>query len=137
MMTVIPKTAFAKMDFRCPPYLDPDVQFGKLRKHLDDHGFRDIELVKLSTRGNAWVTDRNEPVVQAVKRAIKTVYPDTCLSTRETADGVFRVKLGIPSCMSSFCSEPGNMHATNENCDIDYYIRWIKYASTIMAGVAY
>lgn len=136
MHTVIPKTAFAKMDFRCPPYLDPDVQFKKLRKHLDDHGFKDIELVKLSARGNAWVTDRNDPVVQAVKRAIDRVFPEANLSKKGTAEGVFRVKLGIPAVMSSFSNADNNLHAPNENCDINYYVRGIKYAASIVAEFA-
>jgi acetylornithine deacetylase/succinyl-diaminopimelate desuccinylase-like protein len=134
--TVVPKTAFAKMDFRCPPYLDPEIQFTKLRKHLDTHGFKDIELAKLSTRGNAWITDRRDPVVQAVKRAIEKAFPDAPLSKSGTAEGVFRVKLGIPAAMSSFSNYDNNLHAPNENCDLDHYVRGIKYAGTIMSEYA-
>lgn len=134
--TIVPKTAFAKIDFRCPPNLDPDIQFTKLRRHLDLHGFSDIELVKISSRGNAWVTDREEPIVQAVRRAIRIAYPDARISEKGTAEGVFRVKLGIPSVMSSFANDDNNLHAPNENCDLEHYIQGIKYAATIMTEFA-
>lgn len=130
--TIIPKNAFVKMDFRCPPNLDPDIQFKKLRRHLDEKGFSDIDLIKISARGNAWLTEGTAPVVQAVKRAIEKVYPNAQLSSKGTAEGVFRVKLGIPSVMSNFANPDNNIHAPNENCDLDCYIRGIKYAATIM-----
>jgi acetylornithine deacetylase/succinyl-diaminopimelate desuccinylase-like protein len=38
--------------------------------------------------------------------------------------------------MSSFSNADNNLHAPNENCDINYYVRGIKYAASIVAEFA-
>lgn len=55
--TVLPAKAMAKMDFRLVPEQDPDDILEKLRAHLDEQGFTDVQVQKL---GEA------EPVVTPV-----------------------------------------------------------------------
>ncbi len=43
--TVIPAEARAKLDFRLVPDQDPETIAGLLRRHLDTHGFADVEMV--------------------------------------------------------------------------------------------
>ena len=45
MKTVLPAEASAKMDFRLVPDQRPRDVFDKLRAHLDDQGFADVEIV--------------------------------------------------------------------------------------------
>jgi acetylornithine deacetylase/succinyl-diaminopimelate desuccinylase-like protein len=46
--TILPHVATAKVDSRLPPGLDPERQLEKIRRHLDRHGYADLELRKLS-----------------------------------------------------------------------------------------
>jgi len=46
--TILPHMATAKVDSRLPLGLDPDEALAKIRAHLDDQGFSDIVLRKLS-----------------------------------------------------------------------------------------
>ena len=46
--TILPHMATAKVDSRLPLGLDPDEALAKIRAHLDDNGFSDIVLRKLS-----------------------------------------------------------------------------------------
>lgn len=43
--TVLPAEAWAKLDFRLVPDQDPADIAGKLRRHLDSHGFESVEIV--------------------------------------------------------------------------------------------
>jgi len=62
--TILPHIATAKMDSRLPMGVDPETQFARLRKHLDDHGFDDIIIRKLSAYPAAQ-TSIDAPLVQA------------------------------------------------------------------------
>ncbi len=46
--TILPHIATAKVDSRLPLGLDPEQALAKIRKHLDDGGFEDIEIRKFS-----------------------------------------------------------------------------------------
>lgn len=46
--TILPHKATAKVDSRLPPNLDPDEALAKIRRHLDEKGFRDLVIRKLS-----------------------------------------------------------------------------------------
>jgi len=42
--TIVPNEARAKLDMRLPPFIDPEKAMERLRKHLVDHGFGQIEV---------------------------------------------------------------------------------------------
>ena len=42
--TIIPSKATAKIDFRLVPDMNPKIQFEKLKKHLEENGFGDIQI---------------------------------------------------------------------------------------------
>src|SRR5215469_9805286 len=71
--TVIPAAAMAKMDFRLLPDQDPDAIFASLRRHLDAHGFDDVELTKLGAE-RAGVTPADDPLVQLTARLASEVF---------------------------------------------------------------
>jgi len=62
--TILPHQASAKVDSRLPPGLDPDAALDKIRRYLDDRGYADIELRKLSGYP-ASQTSVEAPAVQA------------------------------------------------------------------------
>lgn len=73
MKTVIPHEASVKMDFRLVPFQDPDDIFRKLRIHLDEQGFADVELRRL---GAMWPekVELDDPLVQLCIRTGREVY---------------------------------------------------------------
>jgi acetylornithine deacetylase/succinyl-diaminopimelate desuccinylase-like protein len=62
--TILPHVATAKVDSRLPPGLDPDEQLAKIRRHLDSHGYADVELRKLSAYPAAQ-TSIDSPLVRS------------------------------------------------------------------------
>lgn len=63
--TVLPHKATAKIDSRLPPGLEPDAAYAMIRKHLDAHGFGDLELRPMSGYPAA-STPVDDPLVQSV-----------------------------------------------------------------------
>jgi len=62
--TILPHVATAKVDSRLPPGHHPDTARTLLRRHLDAHGFEDVEIRRLSGYPPA-NTSVEEPIVQA------------------------------------------------------------------------
>lgn len=71
--TVIPAKAFAKIDFRLPPALDPDDLERKLRRHLDAEGFAEVKIERLGGYP-AGFTDPDAPLVQLMAQTALEVY---------------------------------------------------------------
>lgn len=65
LATILPHKATAKMGSRIVPNQTADEVFLKVRKHLDDHGYGDIEIRKIAS--NEWSkTSVREPIVEAL-----------------------------------------------------------------------
>jgi acetylornithine deacetylase/succinyl-diaminopimelate desuccinylase-like protein len=71
--TVLPAAASAKIDFRLVPNLSPDIVLDLLRKHLDKHGFADIEI-KLLGGYQSEISDPNSHIMRAAKEACRKVH---------------------------------------------------------------
>jgi acetylornithine deacetylase/succinyl-diaminopimelate desuccinylase-like protein len=71
--TVLPAEAMAKVDFRLVPDQDPLTVRDALRKHLDAHGFSDIEVMYLGGQRPARV-DPKHPMVQLAAKTAREVY---------------------------------------------------------------
>lgn len=69
--TVLPHKATCKMDIRTVPNQRTDRMMGLVRKHLDNHGYRDIRMKEIDS-GYDWCrVSVKEPVVKAVLRSIR------------------------------------------------------------------
>ena len=73
--TILPHRATAKVDSRLPPDIDPDEAIAKIRAHLDNNGFADIEIRQLGGYPAAQ-TSVEEPAVQAAISVFRK-YADT------------------------------------------------------------
>jgi acetylornithine deacetylase/succinyl-diaminopimelate desuccinylase-like protein len=73
MKTVIPARATAKVDFRLVPNQAPDDIFAKLRAHLDQQGFTDVNVTR---QGAMWPykASADDPFVQLAARTAEAVY---------------------------------------------------------------
>jgi acetylornithine deacetylase/succinyl-diaminopimelate desuccinylase-like protein len=71
--TVLPAEAMAKLDFRLVPDQDPHDILSKLRAHLGDGGFSDVEIEVEGPEFPAR-TDPGDPLVDAVVSAARQAY---------------------------------------------------------------
>ena len=126
--TVLPSEASAKIDFRLVPDQDPEVLAGRLRKHLDERGFRDVN-VRYSEGERAKRTAPSDPIAVAAREAALDVYglkPNVVVSSAGT---------GPMYLFSAPCVAIGgghtfsNAHAPNENIRIDLFVKGMKWVA--------
>lgn len=113
--TILPNQAFAKLESRLPPDMDPDEAFDKIREHLDKNGFKDIEMQKLAAFPAAR-TDIGSPFVSAAIAAVKKSYaaPDIVFRYPSSGPGFyFTDQLKLPMSLGGV-GLGANSHAPNE-----------------------
>lgn len=134
--TVLPATALAKVDFRLVPDQTPEEVVGKLRAHLDRHGFEDVRVTLLGGQRPAKV-DPDDPFVQLSIAAARDVY-DREMVVLPIIGGSgplypFVSVLGVPVVSAGIGHPDSRVHAPNENIDLDYFVRGIKHTARIIA----
>ncbi len=129
--TIVPAEAKVKLDFRCPPKLEPSVQFEKLKAHLIKNGFEDIEVILHNARKNPYKTPAREAISQATFRAAEKVFGTQPVVHGVSIQGIIMLAIPHPAVLSGFGAPENFLHAPNENMPIDRYIQGIEYAATI------
>ncbi len=113
--TILPHRAAAKVDSRLPPDIDPDEALAKIRSHLENTGFGDLEIVKLSGYP-ASQTSVDDPAVQAALSVFKKYADDLAVQPRIAGSAPFYQftdRLGLPLVPSGMGFGSG-AHAPNE-----------------------
>jgi acetylornithine deacetylase/succinyl-diaminopimelate desuccinylase-like protein len=113
--TILPHTASAKVDSRLPPGLDPDEAFAKIRAYLDEQGFDDIEIEKLSSYP-ASQTSVEAPAVRAALSVFKKHAESLSVQPRIAGSAPFYQftdRLGLPLIPAGMGFGTG-AHAPNE-----------------------
>lgn len=137
--TVLPNCAMAKLDFRICQGQTPELVIELLRKHLDKHGFADIEIISYSStvpyRGSvdsliAKATIQN---VERVYGMPPTVY--TCMAG-STGMGHFCNETGIPAVCFGVYTDDSQLHAPNEYIFVEDYIKGIKLSACVLHDFA-
>lgn len=129
--TIVPAAAVAKMDFRCPPGLEPATQFEKLQRHLEQRGFDDIELVLVNARKNPYKVSSREVIAQATMRAALQTFGTPPIVHGVSIQGLIMLAIPHPAVLSGFGAPENNLHGPNENMPIARYVQGIKYAAAI------
>ncbi|MEM3770613.1 MAG: M20/M25/M40 family metallo-hydrolase [Candidatus Bathyarchaeia archaeon] len=137
--TVLPCEAMAKLDFRLVPNQKPDEIFDKLSRHLKEHGFEDLEIVRHGSTEPA-KTPINNPFVGLVVKTAEKVYGKKAIIYPISAGSgpmyLFRNLLGYPV-VSAGCGHPeSNTHAPNENLKIESFITGTKFIATLINDFA-
>ena len=134
--TIVPTQASAKLDFRCPPNLEPVDQLKLLEAHLEKHGFDDIEIVTRAARPNPYKTPVREAVSQAIIHAAERVWGEPPVVAGVSTQGIIMIHVPHPAVLSGFGAPENNLHAPNENMPVDRYLQGIKFAATIFQEFA-
>lgn len=134
--TIVPAQAAAKLDFRLPPDLKPEVQLEKLRRHLDAYGFADIVIHHYGPGEWPIKTPPEAPIARAIERAATRCFGSPPITMGLSAEGTILRHVPMPLVLTGFANADCNLHAPDENIVIDDYIRGIKYAATIFAEFA-
>ncbi len=138
--TVLPKEVHVKMDFRLVPSQNPSDLWKKLRKHLDDNGFSDVEML-LESMEPAARTSYKDPFAQAAIKAGERVYgkkPIVELSSPGTGPlYVFTKRYNMPSVDIGVSGMDGGIHAPNENLKLENLNRgilWVAETAELFAA---
>ncbi len=133
--TVLPAEASAKVDFRLVPDQTPKQVLAQLRQHLDDHGFRDVEIEDLGGNPGA-KTDPDHPAVQLAINAAQDVYDQpTRIIPMIGGSGpnyIFQEYLGLPIISSGASDSNSRVHAPNESINLKLYEKAAKHFARIL-----
>ncbi|PKR77863.1 peptidase M20 [Halalkalibacillus sediminis] len=137
--TVLPSEARVKVDFRLVPNQDPYKVVDQLRKHLDAHGYEDIEIKTMGLEHPAR-TEPSDPLAKSVISATKEVMEmePTVMPMSPGTGPMYELcqKLGIPAVSVGVGNFASNNHAPNENILIEDYISGIKVIAQLMEEYA-
>jgi acetylornithine deacetylase/succinyl-diaminopimelate desuccinylase-like protein len=138
MKTVIPCEASAKVDFRLVPDQDPQDIYEKLRKHLDDEGFADVEI---ALRGKMWPAKSpgDDPFVKLTAETAEAVYGKPSVITPLVGGSspiyAFAKPLGgIPVVTAGIGYWNNRTHAPDEHVRLEDFVKGAKHIARIIDG---
>ena len=117
--TVIPAWAMAKLSMRLVPDQDPQKVHKELLRYLEQNAPKDIRWELKALAGSpASISDRKNPGVQAMAKALETVWGVQPYFKREGGSipvvGDMQRLLGVESVICGFGLPDDNVHAPNE-----------------------
>jgi acetylornithine deacetylase/succinyl-diaminopimelate desuccinylase-like protein len=139
MMSIVPRRAQAKVEFRLVPAQSPARVLQLLRAHLARRGFSDIVVTDLAQVTTA-KTDPDSAIARAVVDAATAAYGRPIVKPNEEYAGKQGVwlgnRLGIPG-VGTGVGPPGHRgHATDEFVTVEHYLKGIKFAAAIFERYA-
>ena len=133
--TVLPHEASVKIDFRLVNNQDPVEIYELLVKHLDKHGFGDIEVKCLAAEHPAR-TPTDHPFAKLVAETSEAVYGEYPIvyPTSPGSGPMYPLcqKFGIPAVSIGVGNENSRNHAPNENIRVADYYLGIEHIATII-----
>jgi acetylornithine deacetylase/succinyl-diaminopimelate desuccinylase-like protein len=128
--TVIPAWAMAKLSMRLVPNQDPKKVHQQLLRYLEKNAPKDIRWELKALSGSpASISDRNTPGVQAMAKALETVWGQRPYFKREGGSipvvGEMQRLLGVESVICGFGLPDDNVHAPNEKQNLPTWYRGI------------
>lgn len=126
--TVLPGVAKAKLDFRLVPDMNPKKQYELLRKHLDKHGFTDIEVTFVEGEPPSR-TPVDHEFVKLIEQCAIEEYGEAITSVSSAGTGpmsYFAEILNVPCVSVGSTYKYSRTHSPNEFTRIDLLQRTIK-----------
>ncbi len=139
--TVIPAVAMAKVSMRLVPDQDPDTIAKLFEEYVKKVAPRSVELkVTRMHGGKPWMTDFDNPYVQAAGRAIRTGFGQEPLFIREGGSipvvATFQEILGLPSVLFGIGLPDENAHAPNEHLDLSNFYNGVLASAVLYQEIA-
>ena len=134
--TVIPAVSMAKVSMRLVPDQDPDTVAGLFETYLRKVTPKSVDLsITRLHGGKPWVTDFDNPFVQAAARAIERGFGREPVFNREGGSipvvSTFQDVLGLPTVLFGIGLPDENAHAPNEKLDLTNFYEGVV-ASTVL-----
>ena len=119
--TVLPSKALVKIDFRLVPKMDPLRQLSRLKRHLKDKGFGDVQVHMIHGEA-ASRTTLSDPFVKVVKKAADESFGTSIMSVSSAGTGPmysFSKVLKAPCISIGSTYVYARIHSPNEFARID------------------
>lgn len=136
--TVLPARALVKIDFRLVPDMVPELQLDRLRSHLKEHGYGDIEVNFIHGEAAAR-TPLGDPFVKQVEEAATETFGSAILSVSSAGTGPmhsFVKVLGSPCISVGSTYMFARIHSPNEFARVDLLNKTTKCIARIMQKFA-
>ncbi|MDE1727632.1 MAG: M20/M25/M40 family metallo-hydrolase [Thaumarchaeota archaeon] len=136
--TVLPSKALVKIDFRLVPKMDPKKQLLRLKNHLRQNGFGDIQVTLIHGEAAAR-TAISDPFVSAIKKAADASFGRSILSVSSAGTGPM---FSFVKFLRSPCIAIGStyifsrIHSPNEFARIDLLKKTTKCMCKIIRNFA-
>lgn len=124
--TVIPAVAMAKVSMRLVPNQDPDKIAELFQKYVEEVAPPTVDVkVTRMHGGKPWITEYDNPFVQAAGRAIEQGFGKTPVFCREGGSipvvSTFQEELQVPAVLFGVGLPDENAHAPNEKLDLSNF----------------
>ena len=135
--TVLPARASAKVDFRLVPDQTPEEVVRRLRAHLDQKGFPDVQISFLGGEP-AGRTDPDHPFIRLVSETARDVYGQPMeiipMIGGSGPNHAFIHELGVPVATAGLGYPDTRAHAPDENIRIDLYQQHARHMARLVAA---
>jgi len=134
--TVIPAVAMAKVSMRLVPNQDPDTIAQLFEAYVKKVAPKTVEVkVTRMHGGKPWITEYNNPYVQAAGRAIEKGFGKPPVFCREGGSipvvSTFQEVLGVPAVLFGVGLPDENAHAPNERLDLSNFHNGVVSAAIL------
>ena len=137
--TVQPAFASAKVDFRLVPGQKPEDIVAKLRLHLDNEGFSDVQITVLGGEPAAR-TDPDDPFIKIVVDTAEEVFESPMeivpMIGGSGPNYPFVHDLGLPVATMGHGYPDTRAHAPNENIRLDLYLKHAQHMARVIKEFA-
>jgi acetylornithine deacetylase/succinyl-diaminopimelate desuccinylase-like protein len=136
MKTIVPGAAAVKMDIRLVPDMEPADILAKVKRHIREQGFSNVEVVEMAAYPPSR-TPLEHPFPQRVMAAMTSgfgkapvVFPAIGGSG---PDYLFTRDLGLPSVGAAYGPWDENNHAPDENITLECFYGGIRSSAALLA----
>lgn len=136
--TILPSKASVKIDFRLVPDMDPKLQFERLKKHIEENGFGDIQITNIHGEASGR-TEINSPYVKIIQESANKVFGDSIISVSSAGTGPmydFINILKVPCISIGGTYIFSRIHSPNEYARIDLLEKTTKCIITIINNIS-
>lgn len=139
--TVIPAVAMAKVSMRLVADQDPDTIAQLFDAYVTKVAPKTVEVtVTRMHGGRPWITEYDNPFVQAAGRAIEQGFGKAPVFCRDGGSipvvSTFQEELGVPSVLFGVGLPDENAHAPNERLDLDNFHNGIVASAILYTEIA-